>query len=166
MTGTRTSVHSRSADTAHTPRHSSFVAKPPKASPFKIRLRIPSQRLEALSANADCFLHFGEFLWVGTTSAQCIGAYWIREWKVRDEKRVRVLQWWTRTQRIRTEAELPFAAILTDTTAAPRYQRIAAKALDLHELGLESTTIARKLNTTDKTVIKALAWLARFRQGE
>jgi hypothetical protein len=38
----RTLVHSRSADTAHTPRHSSFVAKLPKACPFKTRLRIPS----------------------------------------------------------------------------------------------------------------------------
>ena len=42
VTGIRTSVHSRSADTVHTPRHSSFVAKLPKACPFKIRLRIPA----------------------------------------------------------------------------------------------------------------------------
>jgi hypothetical protein len=74
--------------------------------------------------------------------------------------------WWTRTQRIRTEAELPFAAILTDTTAAPRYQRMASKALHLHQLGVGSTTIARRLSTTRKTVIKALAWLARSRQVE
>jgi hypothetical protein len=74
--------------------------------------------------------------------------------------------WWTRTQRIRTEAEFPFAAILADTTAAPRYQRIAAKALQLHQLGLGSTTIARRLSTTRKTVIKALVWLAKSSQAE
>lgn len=75
-------------------------------------------------------------------------------------------QWWTRTQRIRTEAELPLLAILADAVAAPLYQRIAAKTLCLHQLGLGSTTIARRLSTTHKTVIKALAWLAKSRQVE
>jgi hypothetical protein len=74
--------------------------------------------------------------------------------------------WWTRTQRIRTEAELRFDAILADAAAAPLYQRIAGKAFDLHQLGLGSTTIARRLSTTRKTVVKALAWLTGRRQVE
>jgi hypothetical protein len=50
------------------------------------------------------------------------------------------------------------------TTARPLYalyQRIAAKALHLRQLGLEPLTIARRLSTTDQTVVKALIWLAR-----
>ena len=76
------------------------------------------------------------------------------------EKRCKLFEfWWTRTQRIRTEAELPFETILSGTKAAPLYQRIAAKALHLHQLGLGSTTIARRLSTTRKTVIKGVATL-------
>ena len=69
--------------------------------------------------------------------------------------------WWTRTQRIRTAAELPFEAVLADVAAAPVYQRIAAKALHLQQLGLGSAAIARRLDIDRKTVAKSLAWLAR-----
>jgi len=73
--------------------------------------------------------------------------------------------WWTRSQRIRTAAELPFQAILADATAAPVYQRVASKALHLQQLGLGPVVIARRFGIDRKTVAKALAWLARSRQA-
>ena len=66
---------------------------------------------------------------------------------------------WTRTQRIRTAAEVPFDVALLDTAGPPIYQRIARKALHLRELGLSDRVIARRLGVTDKTVAKAVAWL-------
>jgi hypothetical protein len=75
-----------------------------------------------------------------------------------------LLAWWTRTQRIRTAAELPFEAILAEAAAAPIYQRIAAKALHLRQLGLGPAAIARQLGMDRKTVAKALTWLARPKQ--
>ena len=75
-------------------------------------------------------------------------------------------RWWTRSQRIRTAAELPFQAVLVDAAAAPVYQRIASKALHLQQLGLGPAVIARRLGMDRKTVAKALAWLARPRQAE
>ena len=54
---------------------------------------------------------------------------------------------------------------MADATPVPLYQRIATKALHLHQLGLGSRTVARRLNTTDKTVVKALAWVTGPRQG-
>lgn len=73
--------------------------------------------------------------------------------------------WWTRSQRIRTAAELPFEAVLADATAAPVYQRIASKALHLQQLGLGPSAIARRIGTDRKMVTKSLAWLARPRQA-
>ena len=73
--------------------------------------------------------------------------------------------WWTRSQRIRTAAELPFEAILTDATAAPVYQRIASKALHLQQLGLGPLAISRKIGIDRKTVTKSLACLARPRSA-
>jgi len=68
-------------------------------------------------------------------------------------------------QRIRTAAELPFKALLTDAAAAPVYQRIASKALHLQQLGLGPSAIARRIGIDRKTVTKSLAWLARPRQA-
>lgn len=76
------------------------------------------------------------------------------------------LRWWTRTQRIRTAAELPFEAVLTDAVAVPLCQRIASKALHLHHLGLRPSAIARRLEVASQTVAKALALLAKPRQAE
>jgi len=73
-------------------------------------------------------------------------------------------EWWTRTQRIRTVAELPFEAILADATAAPVYQQVASKALHLQQLGLRPAAIARRLGMDRKTVVKALTWRARPKQ--
>jgi hypothetical protein len=70
-------------------------------------------------------------------------------------------RWWTRTQRIRTAAQRPFEAVLADASAAPAYQRLAAKALQLQQLGLGPLAIARRMRIDRKTVIKSLAWLAR-----
>jgi hypothetical protein len=69
------------------------------------------------------------------------------------------LRQWTRTQRIRTAAALPFQVALVDTSERPVYQRIAAKALQLRELGLSDRMIAGRLEVTDKTVAKAIQWL-------
>jgi len=66
---------------------------------------------------------------------------------------------WTRTQRIRTAASLPFQVALVDTAERPSYQRIAAKALRLRELGLSDRVIAKRLGVTDKTVAKGIEWL-------
>ncbi len=62
----------------------------------------------------------------------------------------------TRTQRIRTAAEIPFETALLETAEPPLYQRIAPKAMRLWELGLSLSRIARHLGVTDKTVGKSL----------
>jgi len=77
-----------------------------------------------------------------------------------------LLGWWTRSQRIRTAAEVPFEAVLADTAMAPVYQRIASKALHLRQLGLGRSAIARSLGVRREMVTKALTWLARPREAE
>ena len=72
------------------------------------------------------------------------------------------LNWWTRTQRIRTIGLMPLEVALFDTGAVPIYQRIASKALHLQQLGMSYSAIARKLHITDKTVAKAIVWLRRI----
>ncbi len=69
--------------------------------------------------------------------------------------------WWTRTQRIRTAAEVRFEVVLLETEARPLYQQVARKALHLRELGLSYCAIARRLEVDDKTVAKAIRWLRR-----
>lgn len=95
------------------------------------------------------------------------GTYWARgTGGFSSPMKMQRFEWWTRTQRIRTQAEVSFEVVLRDEAAAPLYQRIAGKARHLHQLGLGPSAIARRLNTTDKTVVKALAWLARPRLVE
>lgn len=65
-------------------------------------------------------------------------------------------------QRIRTAAEYPFRVALFETAEARVYQRIAARALHLKQLGLNPAVIARQLGVTDKTATKALAWIAKM----
>ncbi len=67
--------------------------------------------------------------------------------------------WWTRSQRIRTAAQLPFQAAILETAEPPVYQRIAGKAQHLSRLGLCLSRIAEALGVSDKTVAKAIAWL-------
>ena len=71
---------------------------------------------------------------------------------------------WTRTQRIRTVAQLPFDVAIVSTLQAPVYQRIAPKALHLRELGLTDTAIAGRLKVSDKTVAKGIRWLQSQKQ--
>jgi hypothetical protein len=66
------------------------------------------------------------------------------------------LRWWTRTQSIRTVAEMPLEAALIGTGRPPVYQVIARKAKQLHDLGLSHSAIARRLGVSDKTVCKAI----------
>ena len=66
---------------------------------------------------------------------------------------------WTRSQSIRTTAQIPIAIALTKTVPPPTYQVIADEALQLSKLGLSQTKIAFALNVTDKTVAKALRWI-------
>lgn len=66
--------------------------------------------------------------------------------------------WWTRTQSIRTAGALPFQVALVETLEPPVYQRVARRALHLHELGMSDRAIAGRLGVTDKTIAKAIAW--------
>lgn len=70
--------------------------------------------------------------------------------------------WWTRTQRIRTAAEMPFEVVLLDRAPPPVYQRIARKAVHLQQLGLSLSAIARRLGVTGKTVAKGIVWARRL----
>jgi hypothetical protein len=67
--------------------------------------------------------------------------------------------WWTRTQRIRTVAQVSFEVALLETAEAPTYQRIALQAKHLRQLGFSLSRTARQLGVTDKTVAKAIRWI-------
>ena len=60
--------------------------------------------------------------------------------------------------RIRTAGETPFEAFLLETVDPPAYQRVAAQAERLRQLGLSFSRIAKSLGVTDKTVAKAIRW--------
>lgn len=66
------------------------------------------------------------------------------------------LRWWTRSQRIRTVAEVPLVAALVETLPAPVYLQIAGQARQLRGLGLAQEVIARELGVSAKTVAKSL----------
>ena len=65
----------------------------------------------------------------------------------------------TRTESIRTAAGLPFEFPFCGLEEPPLYQKIAAKALQLSELGLTDAAIARRPGVTDKTATEAIRWL-------
>ena len=67
--------------------------------------------------------------------------------------------WWTRTQTIRTLAQVPLDVIIRESEEIPAYQEIAHKALHLSKLGFSDSTIARYLKVSDKTVRKAIKWI-------
>lgn len=71
------------------------------------------------------------------------------------------LRWWTRSQRIRTTAELPFGVALLETIEGLLYQRISTEVRRLHRLGLSLSRIAAHLDVSDKTAARALAWADR-----
>jgi len=66
--------------------------------------------------------------------------------------------WWTRSQRIRTEGEVPFEAALLHPSNLPNYITIAEKALHLKELNMNPNQIAVALKVDRTTVLRALRW--------
>ena len=72
---------------------------------------------------------------------------------------VRSEGWWRRSQRIRTEGEVPFVAPLYFQTEPPIYQKIADKAMHLSQLGMNSNRIAVHLNVDRKHIERALRWI-------
>jgi hypothetical protein len=48
--------------------------------------------------------------------------------------------------------------VLLEAETLPLYQKVAQRALHLHELGLSYCAIARRLEVDDKTVAKAVRW--------
>jgi hypothetical protein len=67
--------------------------------------------------------------------------------------------WWTRSQRIRTEGEVPFEVLLFFQTEPPTYQKVADKAMHLSQLGMNSNQIAVLLDVDRKHVERALRWI-------
>ena len=67
--------------------------------------------------------------------------------------------WWTRSQSIRTEGEVPFEAALLEAEERPMYQRIAEEAAHLRRLGMNLNRIAGYLGVDRTTVTRALRWL-------
>jgi integrase len=65
---------------------------------------------------------------------------------------------WTRSQPIRTAGEIPLRVPLLRTATPFAYQRVAARAVTLHRLGMSGLAIARYVGVSDKTVAKALRW--------
>ena len=67
-------------------------------------------------------------------------------------------RWRTRSQRIRTEGEVPFEVVLVDAEKRSVYQRVAEEAEHLRRLGLSNSKIAQHFRVDDKTVAKAIRW--------
>ena len=72
---------------------------------------------------------------------------------------VRSEGWWTRSQSIRTEGEVPFEAALAELSKAPVYQAIAEQAAHLHLLGMNPKRIAVPPGADRTTVTRALRWV-------
>ena len=70
---------------------------------------------------------------------------------------------WTRSQPIRTAAEVPLRFSLLETRPSFAYQRIAREAVRLRALGMPNCAIAVQLGVTDKTVAKACHWVQKGR---
>jgi len=67
------------------------------------------------------------------------------------------LRKWTRSQPIRTAADLLLEFPVLETRRQFAYQAIAEKACKLKALGMSDIAIARSLGVTDKTVAKAIS---------
>lgn len=65
---------------------------------------------------------------------------------------------WTRSQRIRTAAELPLVVDLADPALPPKYQQIAERAAHLRELGMTYRSIGEVLGVDAKSVRNATGW--------
>ena len=66
------------------------------------------------------------------------------------------LNWWTQSKPIRTLAQMHVTFSLLEARPSFVYQQVAEKARELSRLGMSASAIARTLQTTDKTVTKAL----------
>jgi transposase-like protein len=55
---------------------------------------------------------------------------------------------------------VPLEVALLETSARPRYQEVAQRAVHLRELGLSLSAIARRLDVDDRTVAKAVSQMA------
>ena len=66
---------------------------------------------------------------------------------------------WTRSQPIRTAAQIPLHFSLLEIRDPFPYQAISARAQRLRRLGMSAASIARALGVTDKTVAKAIRWM-------
>jgi hypothetical protein len=73
---------------------------------------------------------------------------------------------WTRTQGIRTAAEITVVASIIDAASAPVYLEISEKAAHLRELGMSDRAIARSIGVDDKTVAKSLRLRGREQRRE
>jgi len=62
---------------------------------------------------------------------------------------------WTRTQRIRTAADLPIHVDLVDEEPYRKYEALAEKVRHLTELGMTQAEIADTLLTTPRTIRRA-----------
>jgi hypothetical protein len=67
--------------------------------------------------------------------------------------------WWTRSQSIRTEGEVPIEVALTEFSKAPVYQEIAEQTAHLHLLGMNPNRIAVHLGVDRTTITRALRWI-------
>ena len=66
-----------------------------------------------------------------------------------------LINWRTQSQPIRTISEI-FAHIqILPTRQIPLYQKISTKAKQLHTLGMSHNKIARELNTSETTIVRA-----------
>jgi DNA invertase Pin-like site-specific DNA recombinase len=70
--------------------------------------------------------------------------------------------WWTRSQRIRTEGEVPFEVALFFQTEPPTYQKVADKVTHLSQLGMNPNRIAIRLGIDRTTVTRALRWIKSY----
>ena len=77
-----------------------------------------------------------------------------------DTKKFR--DWWARLQYRRTFCQLPIQILIYDPSEQPNYQKIADKALQLKELGLKHSMIARQLEVDHKMVSNAIEWAKNF----
>ena len=75
----------------------------------------------------------------------------------RDARRAPFRREWTRSQPIRTAADLLLEFPVLETRRQFAYQAIAEKACKLKALGMSDIAIARSLGVTDKTVAKAIS---------
>jgi hypothetical protein len=67
-------------------------------------------------------------------------------------------KWWTRSQSIRTLAQIPIEVALVDPVQPLKHEEIAAEVVLLRKLGVPVYKIAHAVGVADKTVLRALKW--------